>query len=348
MTAAFARITDAHEDILCQLTPCAQKLYCWLLRLRPAGVSLEFDFEAFQEWSSTKRKAPYCLKQIKASLQQLIESGLVEPLRRYSARVYKLVVHHPESEVETGKKSSDLENKTSRFWNKTSKIQPSNADSAVSDQQRIFKEQTDTVPPSHPVSRNEQKKLTDRTKVPESINRDRPRHNWEKLQSAIAPQRLNQNLEQVICSAPSEVVNNAVELLIQQRSQGKVKNPSGFLVRAIRGQWRIRTQTSKAQNNISENSEASQTGSSSAFQPVENSKNEAKSTVPEGFNEWFELAKRSRRFVASMMQDGILYVIDELGNYWEYEEMRSTYPVKFLRRDVARQQAAIDGERRRE
>jgi hypothetical protein len=40
-----------------------------------------------------------------------------------------------------------------------------------------------------------------------------------------------------------------------------------------------------------------------------------------------------------MMQDGILYVIDELGNPQEYEEMRSAYPLKFLRRDVERQQA---------
>ena len=91
MSEVFARVTHAHDVLALQLTPCAGQLYRWLLRRRPAGRSQEFELNEFSEWTGVHRKRSYSIRHIQRSLLELAESGLVEVVRKYSGKIFKLI-----------------------------------------------------------------------------------------------------------------------------------------------------------------------------------------------------------------------------------------------------------------
>ena len=148
MTAAFARITDLHDQLACLINPCARLLYRWLLRRRPAGKIQEFYLSDFQNWSAQRRRRPYCDRQIKRALFQLIDQGLVGQIKKYySVQCWRLAAYHPDDET----KMSEPGTQTSDSDTKKSKKQPSNPHSAVPLYREKYKEIADTHPP-HPAA----------------------------------------------------------------------------------------------------------------------------------------------------------------------------------------------------
>ena len=145
---AFAMITDEHDLILMQLPPAARSLYQWLLRRRPAGQTQEFDLTEFQAFSSQSRKRPYCKRQVRNALNSLIEQDLIENIRQFNARFWKLIAHHPEQPIE--KKTSQIGKKTSQNRKEISKKQTSKPYSTVPSYIES-KETTNTPTSLHPV-----------------------------------------------------------------------------------------------------------------------------------------------------------------------------------------------------
>jgi hypothetical protein len=147
VTAAFARITDLHDQKACLINPCARLLYRWLLRRCPAGKIQEFYLSEFQNWSAQCRRRPYCTRQIRRALFQLIDQGMVGQVKKYySVHGWRLAAYHPdETEMPSpGTKPSDSDTKKS-------KTQPSNLHLAVPSNRENYKEISDTHPP-HPAA----------------------------------------------------------------------------------------------------------------------------------------------------------------------------------------------------
>jgi len=89
--------TEQHDNAAADLTPCAARLYRWMLEQAPGGVSQSVDLEDFQ--SSTicrKRQAGYHIKHILRSFKELVEAGLARVTRWYGncKRLFNVVVRH--------------------------------------------------------------------------------------------------------------------------------------------------------------------------------------------------------------------------------------------------------------
>lgn len=325
---AFARITDEHDRILMQLPPAARSLYQWLLRRRPAGKHQEFDLEEFQSFSSQSRKRPYCKRQIHNALKSLIEQGLVESIYKFNARFWKLIAHHPDTADE--QKTSRNEKKTSQNRKEISKKQTSKPHGYVP-LYRESRETTKTHHPLHPVLKSEVDKegltssthtlnmenqnvkeceetKTDPAPIPKPQNV--PLSSEEiiidpdlqaEVEEVIAPQPLNMNIKRVVMSASVEIIQNALSVVRQQKKAGRANRPAGMLVKAIQEHW-----TPNPTNAVA--------------------------GMPDGFSEWFNLAREKGIVTASMPVDGQMSVCTdpERGDWQPWTELAFAFPIRRL------------------
>lgn len=331
----FARITDEHDLILMQLPPAARSLYQWLLRRCPASKPQEFDLLAFQDFSSHSRKRPYCTRQIRNALNSLINQGLVERIYKFNARFWKLIARHPETADE--KKTSQIEKETSQNRNKISNIQASKPYNSVSIY-RENRETTKTRHPLHPVLNSEIDKEGSADSTP-NLNVENTEMDFEvvgkseyeetrtnpsltpepqnvplsseeinidpqlqaEVEEVIAPQPLNMNIKRVVMSASVEIIQNALSVVRQQKKAGRAKRPAGMLVKAIQEHW--------------------------SPNPID-----AVAGIPDGFNEWFNLAREKGIVTASMPVNGQMCVCTdpEKGDWQPWTELAFAFSIKIL------------------
>jgi hypothetical protein len=84
-TPKAERVIFLSEWMLLQemsLTPCAGRLWRWLLRQQPAGTVLEFRLADFQEYTALKRTQPYSLASIRKAFQELERHDLLRIVER--------------------------------------------------------------------------------------------------------------------------------------------------------------------------------------------------------------------------------------------------------------------------
>jgi hypothetical protein len=118
----------------------------------------------------------------------------------------------------------------------------------------------------------------------------------------IAPIPLNQNLRKQVLQVQSEVILDAVALVKQQKAHGKAKNPAGLLIKAIQNNWKP--------NLIEENAYS----------------------IPDDFNEWFDLARKSGLAIASSLIDGVLCVYTNAHRWEPYEDFRAGFSLPWLKK----------------
>ena len=332
---AFARITDEHDLILMQLPPAARSLYQWLLRRCPAGKTQEFDLNAFQDFSGHSRKRPYCKRQIRNALNCLINQGLVESILQFNARFWKLIAHHPDAADE--KKTSQIEKETSQNGNKISKIDPSKPDGSVPIY-RENRETTKTPNPLHPVLKSDKEGISispqdinmenvavdydvvvesesgcEETRTDSSLDpkpQNVPLSSEEinidsqlqaEVEEVIFPQPINMNIKRVVMSASVEIIQNALSVVRQQKKAGRAKRPAAMLVKAIQEGW-----TPNPTNAVA--------------------------GMPDGFTEWFDLARAKGIVTASMPMDGQMCVCTdpEQGDWQPWTELAFAFPIRIL------------------
>ena len=126
---AFARMTANHDLWAVYVSPCARFLYQFLLRLRPAGQAIEFEFEDFNQHITQTHRRPFSNKWIKTAIAQLEEIGLVQILKKFNTHCLKLVAVHPN--FFSDEKAAQLAQKPCPYSRETSKKGASNPDSAV-------------------------------------------------------------------------------------------------------------------------------------------------------------------------------------------------------------------------
>jgi len=259
MSEVFARVTHAHDALALQLTPCAGQLYRWLLRRKPAGRSQEFELNEFSEWTGRGRKRSYSIRHIQRSLLELVNSGLVEVVRKYSGQIFKLIASHPNLD-----ENVLILDQNVQVGIKMSKTEASNpCDSVLSYRENL---EIADKPSTHPVAVNEknrtnqgsedQEKALDvgslKSSVPNAgltnLVQDTETDNFSangeqheiliQVESAIAPIPLNPQIAAVVLEAALTTVQDAIALVKERKQSGEVKNPAGLLVDAIRGQWK--------------------------------------------------------------------------------------------------------------
>ncbi|MBW4473963.1 MAG: hypothetical protein KME45_26855 [Stenomitos rutilans HA7619-LM2] len=302
---AFARITEQHDQLALELTPCAGHLYRWLLRAVPAGKSQEVILDEFQTW------AGYSLKWVKIAFGQLVDYGLVEVVRRYSGRIYKLIAWHP------GQQTSLNRQESSFHQQKTSEKSPANPHSSVPSNREFQSKQTEE-PTHHPVT---EKQDESHTSQPET---QYPAYQELLTEAEQTGVRLNPHLIKVVVSATTTAVKDAIAALKERMQNGRVKNPAGFLRQAIENQWQPNSRQNTA---LGSNSSAG---------------NEKQRSAPPGFNEWYDLASAIGLVRGATMLDGVQYVYTNLDKQEVWEEFSGMFPMTELKEFVKLKNKTIE------
>jgi hypothetical protein len=203
-----------------------------------------------------------------------------------------------------------------------------------------FKKTTDTVPTHHPVFTDKQgdelvKEQTALVEANKGLDElvEQPEDNLEgteaiyksvheqteqktldadlreKIEQAIAPARLNPQIERQVLSVSAEVVRDAITVVKERKVKGKVKNPAGLLSAAIKGQWKP-----------------------SSVKDVSVGLDEAEKLE---FNEWFDLARRAGLVIASSVMDGVMCVCTKAHQWEPYLELRAAFSSGWLKKAIA-------------
>ena len=115
--------------------------------------------------------------------------------------------------------------------------------------------------------------------------------------------KVNSTLAKLIKVAPEEIVLKAIDALKEALAATKVRNASGFLVEAIRNTWI----------------------------PNEGYEQKVELNV---FNKWYPIAKSLNLVIASMQEDGVLYVITQEQKRVTFEQILFKYPLDELQEMV--------------
>lgn len=334
---AFARVTAIHDAIALTLTPCAGQLYRWLLRKVPAGKPQELYLKDFAQWSSGHRKQPYSIRHIQRALKELIDTGLIAIVTRYTARIFKLICNHPETPDDApsiSDKNVQIRDENVQDVTKMSKIDPSKPYESVP----IYRENRETTKTHHPVLKNDKEGMSispqdlnmenvevdsnvavesrvgcEETRTDSSLNSE-PQNvllsseeiNIDlqlqtEVEEVISPQPMNMNIKRVVMSASVEIIQNALSVVRQQKKAGRAKRPAAMLVKAIQEGW------------------------------TPNPTNAAVG-MPDGFTEWFDLARSKGIVTASMPMDGQMCVCTdpEQGDWQPWTELAFAFPIRIL------------------
>jgi Family of unknown function (DUF6262) len=111
--------------------------------------------------------------------------------------------------------------------------------------------------------------------------------------------KINATLAKLIIEAPPSAVMSAINALKEALVTTKVRNPSGFLVSAIKDSWI----------------------------PNQNYQEKVKDNT---FDEWYELAVSNQLVSAAKKSDGIQYVLDCQGKWVLFENIIIDYPLEKL------------------
>lgn len=266
MSEVFARVTHAHDALALQLTPCAGQLYRWLLRRRPAGRPQEFELDEFSEWTGENRKRSYSIRHIQRSLFELINSGLIEVVRKYSGKIFKLIANHPQLDKNVQKLDQNVQ-----VGMEMSKIKASNPCSSIpSYRERLKTTDKPSTRPAAESNKNQNREVKDQENIPKveavkipDLNSGltnlvqnteiddfsasgEQREILNQVEVAIAPIPLNPQIAAVVLEATLTTVQDAIALVKERKQSGEVKNPAGLLVDAVRGQWKPAQRSSSA------------------------------------------------------------------------------------------------------
>jgi len=263
--------TEQHDNAAADLTPCAARLYRWMLEQAPGGVSHIVELADFQ--SSTicrKRQAGYHIKHILRSFKELVEAGLARVTRWYGngKRIVDVVVRHSGairpiqlSERKNSRKHSKILHGSKKFQ---SEAETSIPPSLI---QSISKNSTDTHPP-HPAAvlekKCEEKEETSQevmeSQTPQSVEEEveleteepidpgedkfssRAEHEEKLDRIDEVGIRLNAQLEALVRDFTLEEVKNAIAYYRQTKrtkeSKGqKIDRPAGWFTDCLRQRW---------------------------------------------------------------------------------------------------------------
>ena len=345
MTTFFARVTDDHDAIAITMTPCAGQLYRWLLRQAPAGTSQELELQDFADWSALHRGGQsYSIRHIQRAFKELMDKELVEVIRRFTGRIFRLICRHPDQDKNVANPDQTVQTAT-----KMSRKQASNPHSAVlsietSKEDQQIQEPAKATSYSIPVQKEMNKEVDSPLTSPSKLTGGETKSDMpvvsarnvnpvvSELQTpisteestpdthatltpelevvvkdVIAPAPLSANLAQLVSESCAETVLKALEVTKQAKNKGKLKNPSGFLSSAIRKGWQPKATTAEPTLEL------------------------AGGTL---FSQWFNLARLKGLVISASMINGVQHVCTNPVTFeWKpWREMADAFTLAYLQR----------------
>jgi hypothetical protein len=227
---AFARVTDAHDRAMRSLSPSAGYLYRHLLRSAPAGVEVEVFLESVAE------ELGYSLRQMRRAIAELFSCGLVEPVRQYTKKIFKVVAYHADRIFGAGQDCQDSDRNVQSATGLSQK-QPSNPHDAVCITESIREQQTGCVPQGFSELKPDEQDTTD----PDPVTSDRRPDAGllAECREAIGGGAISPDFAAEIAQHDRSRIRAAIAAL----NEAKPHNPIGFLRRAIAAGWRPRQTT---------------------------------------------------------------------------------------------------------
>ena len=309
LSQSFARISADISELTLNLTPCARRLYEWLLQQKRSGVPQEVWLEEFAETTASRHRGAYCLAHIKRALKELLESELVQLVLRYSSKIFKLVAHDSRTF------SSRSETGISKELIKKSKTEPSNPCPAVG------------------LNREDQRKITDQNQQPVQINREVDlvvqksnelgATNYPALLEEVSEtlqQPLSPNLQQQILNLTICRVRDALDSYREAQRQPKpIRKPEAWFAAALQRCYKPNGWVKPRGEGSGEVARVSQPRDAAP---------------PAGFGEWFALAQRAEVAERGGFVEGVFGVYTRQG--WEsWAEVRQTWPLAKLQSVLA-------------
>ena len=294
---AFARI-KSEQSIKLSRESCTCAIYNWLLQRMPAGKPQEVEGVDFEAYSGFSRWA------IKAAIEKLERLGLIQIIKKYTARIWKVVVFDPDSpqlsqERQRSSASGDAPQRVEML-----ETEGSNPDSLVptykedrdnrpgsvfSDFVSQDKESIQTLPQAQPLK-----------DIPLVKNQDSGDDHLSaaaaKIESAIG-KPLTPALKKLALEASLQVIEDAIAALQEAKTRREgVRDEVAYLIGAIRGEYTPRQPKAILGANL------------------------------KAFGVWFDWAKLKGIVTASMRSgDGIDVMV---GNAWvKFEDAIARFPL---------------------
>lgn len=110
-----------------RISPAAKILWQWLMRQGEISEEIEPDLVAFNAWVEKHRGKGYCHKYLKKIFEELQEHRVIQVVKKYSWKIFKLLVR-PLDWLKPPKKKC---RKKSQNCESSSTLQPENKDSSV-------------------------------------------------------------------------------------------------------------------------------------------------------------------------------------------------------------------------
>ena len=240
-STAFARI-KSEQSIKLHRESCTCAIYNWLLQRMPAGKPQEVEGVDFEAYSGFSRWA------IKAAIEKLERLGLIQIIKKYTARIWKVVVFDPDSpqlsqERQRSSASGDAPQRVEMLKTEGSNPDPlvptykENRDnrpgSVFSDFVSQEKELIQSLPQTQPI---QPVPLVNEI----TIGEDQLSAAAAKIESAIG-KPIPPALRKLALEASLQVIEDAIAALQEAKTRKSgVQDDVAYLVSAIRGEYKPR------------------------------------------------------------------------------------------------------------
>jgi hypothetical protein len=207
--------TKKHDEFCLEkgIKPSAKSLWQWLLEKGGEGER-EPDLADFNKWIEKHRGKPFHRDTIKQAFNQLVETGAITTLKKFTWKVWRIVVRSIDAVI--GAKPKQRKNSHNRDRNRT--LPPSNPDSAVA--QDIAAAALDSMQLISQLPEEEVQILE---------------QNLETCEAAGITFSAKESAE--ILSCEPEDLKQAIALFQKRGGHSKIKNPEGWLRRCLDGLW---------------------------------------------------------------------------------------------------------------
>lgn len=250
----FAYITEAHEEAshIAKLTPCAELLYRYFLRLIQAGRKVEVSVKEIQEWTH-KVGCDYTIQHIRRSLNQLANAQLINIVRRYvGSGFFQVIVRHAGAVLNTTLGKPESTNKGTKKFPEEPKCSRNDTQSRIpslpitenlSEKAKhnaaallnVFAETKKEEPTSNEILPTpELETLLDQDEYSEPVVNVEATEIVKVVRDAMP---LNPTIKAEVLKYTLAEVQATIALYQERKTKKPVSNPHGFLTDALRGKW---------------------------------------------------------------------------------------------------------------
>ena len=227
----YIQWTLVHQQAAQGMPPCAVRLWQYLLTKYPGGVPQEIELEFCRFDISDGRSKVYSVQSLKNAMKCLIDLDLLIVVKKFTARVFKVIAKHAGAVKPIANKFVKPQNNL-RLHKEICEAAASNPDATVPSYREIKIQQTPDVVASLQTINEENTKPDPKNNQP--LISDEKIKEMEALKVELSPA-----LRIAVATAAVGVYEGAIALLKTAKAENKVRSSTAFLLSAIRKGWHV-------------------------------------------------------------------------------------------------------------